>query len=137
VIVDGDVQQLARLDQLRGQPEIFTTRGRLAGRVIVNEDDRGHAQHAQGRAEHLARVDERGRERARGDPVVDDQPVLGVEHQDPEVLARVVGNELRRQRRHGGRRTQRSPARARRTRLSNDPEADDVDGVVGRLRVRG
>jgi hypothetical protein len=69
--------------------------------------------------------------------VVDDQPVLRVEHQDTEVLASVVGNELRRKRRNGGRRTQRRLARARRARLSNYPEADDVDGVVGRLRVGG
>ena len=105
-------------------------------RVIVNEDDRGHAHHAEGRAKHLPGLDERSRERARGDFVIDDEPGLRVEQQDPEVLARIVGDEVRGQRRHGGWGTQRSLARARPARLPNDPEADDVDDVV-RLRVGG
>ena len=39
VVVDRDTHQLAGLDQLPGDPDIFARRLRVAGRMIVQTDD--------------------------------------------------------------------------------------------------
>ena len=44
MIVDADVQQLARLHELAREPQVFTARRRIAARVVVDQD---HARDAE------------------------------------------------------------------------------------------
>src|SRR5262249_44760869 len=57
VIVYGQVEQPARVDQLTCQPQRLPAGLRVALRVVVHENDRGDAENPERRPEVLPRVD--------------------------------------------------------------------------------
>ena len=85
VVVDSQVEELGALDELAGEPEILAARGGIAARMIVEKDDGGRGLE-DGRLEHLARVDEAGRERPFRHHDIPEKAVLRVEEGETEDL---------------------------------------------------
>lgn len=68
-----------------GEVDVVRTGRRIAGRMIVKQDDRSRRR-GNGLTEHLARVHDGGVERPDRDDSDPDQPVLRVEHHDAELF---------------------------------------------------
>jgi hypothetical protein len=95
--VDSD--DLTRLGQPRRQRRIIRTWSRIARRMIVEQDDGGGA-NGNGFAKHFARMGDRRVERPGRHEFDVHQPVLGVEHDDAELLdgsRTVLRQQIRRQ----------------------------------------
>src|SRR3954471_15492466 len=84
VVVDGDAELLACLDDPAGHVDIGHRRSRIAGRVVVHEHDgaRGKLERP---LDHLARIDGRVVDRALLLHLIGDELVLAVEEQDAEL----------------------------------------------------
>src|SRR5690606_10826780 len=88
-----DSKRLCRGDQQLGHLDIRARGRRIAGWVIVDQDDRARGQF-QRAAYHLARIDRRMIDRADLLAFVSDEAVLLVQEEDAELLALL--------KRHGG-----------------------------------
>jgi hypothetical protein len=89
MIVDGNVEELASLHELLGEPNVLTARHRVAARMVMDDDERGRP-FTKGRAEDLPGMNEGGGQcsyRHLGEHKV---LKVGVEEDGPEVLAAVV-----------------------------------------------
>ena len=89
MVVEANPQEPRALDELPRELHVLLRGGWLAGRMIVAKNQVGGAL-AQRRAQHLARMDDRGGQAPRGDEVVPGVAVLGVQEDHPEVFAIVV-----------------------------------------------
>src|SRR5262245_14677577 len=90
VVVNRKVEKPARLHKLAREPDILSTRRRVAAWMVVNEQERGSAL-PQRWPEDLSRVGERGVWRANGHFGVHQVAELSVQEDRPDVLAAVVG----------------------------------------------
>ena len=86
VVVDGDAERPRRIDDLLRHVDVGARRRRIAGGVVVHEDDRRGRQ-LQRPLDHLAHIDRRVIDGALLLHLVGDQLVPLVEEQDAELLA--------------------------------------------------
>jgi hypothetical protein len=89
VVVDLDGQGPGGLDDLSGHVDIGAAGRRVAGRMVVDQDHGGRGDF-QSAAHDLARIDRSVIDRAPVLDLVEDQLVLLVEIQDPELFARLM-----------------------------------------------
>jgi hypothetical protein len=90
VIVKAEIEEPGAISQLPGEPKILPGRGRIAGRVVVDEN-KGGGPCPKRRAEDFPWVYEGSRLGARRDQCVHQVVVLGVQEDGPEVLLVIVG----------------------------------------------
>lgn len=102
VIVKPDVQEPCGVGQLARRPHVLPQWRRIAGRMVVHQEQRGRP-FPKGEAKDLTRMDERRGLRAARDQRVHQVVVLGVEQHGEEVpfVVVVVPQEIERQQRGG------------------------------------
>ena len=86
MIMDPDRQLVGRLDDLAGDLDIGARRRRVAGRVVVDEDD-GRCRELERPFQHLADIDRRVVDGSLLLHLVGDEIVLAVEKQDAELFS--------------------------------------------------
>ena len=86
MVVNGDPQRPRRLHDLAGHVDVRRRGRRIAAGVVMDEDDRAGVQ-LQGAADDLARLDRGMVDRAPVHHLVEDDGVLLVEEEDPELFA--------------------------------------------------
>ena len=98
VVVHAETEQSRALAKLPREVKILLRRRGISRRVVVHENQVS-ARLEDRRAEHLARVDDRGREAPLRDLDVPQEAVLAIEQRDPEdlfLLALETGPEVAR-----------------------------------------
>ena len=91
VVVHGDAERLADLDDGLRHLDVGARGRRVAGGMVVHEDDGGRGK-LERAADHLARIDRRVVDRAGLLHLVGEELVLLVEEEDAELLALLVGH---------------------------------------------
>ena len=117
MVVDADFERAAGLGDAAGGVDVALARLRIAGRVVVGEDQGGGAD-LERAAHDLARIDRRLVDRALAHHLVAQQPVLRIEEEDAQPLGRQVrhvGEEIVDQRLRNWPGSARSSASARST----------------------
>lgn len=85
VVLEGDLEEAAGLDELAGDAEVGGAGGRVAGRVVVDAEDSG-GRFADGEVVDLAGVDEGAVDGAGSDLGAAEDAVAVVEADDPEFF---------------------------------------------------
>src|SRR5262245_5003572 len=85
VVLERNAEDLARVAQALGDPQVLRARLGIAGGMVVGDDQRG-GRLANRAAEDLARMDQRGGQRARAHRNEPAQALLAVEQEAPERL---------------------------------------------------
>ena len=114
-----DAQHASSRNQAPGQVEILAARRRIAGRVIVKQNERRRAGNRR-LAKHVAWMRQAGIDRPHRNQLRADETMAGVEHHHAEALDRVRA-ELRQQK--PGRVTRRQKSRPRARREQQRPPA--------------
>src|ERR1051326_568858 len=86
MVEHADAEQLTGLDEALGDWKILVAWLGVAGRVVVNQHDRGR-RGEDGGFEHLARMNHRRVQAANGDGLLGHNLVAGIQEQDEKVLA--------------------------------------------------
>ena len=89
--MQAEIEEPGAISQLPSQSGVLPGRGRIPGRMIVDEDERGGSD-PERRAQDFPGMHEGGGLGASRDERVDEVVILGVQENDPEVFPVVIGS---------------------------------------------